>query len=137
LEPTLVQRGFWRKVSGTDDTHEIYIRTRDAKLMCSGVKSPDVLGDRLQINSFFNIALNASQALSQGWVPGNCIGKMGTHYAFDLAAPGRNTFNASTLVPVLPMYDAQRHTVNAILFNVPHYEWVRTYDITFPLLLSR
>jgi hypothetical protein len=124
VEPLLVQRGFWRKVRGTDNAHEISIRTRDPKYMCSGVKSTDVLGDRLEINSFFNIALNASQAVSQGWVPGNCIGQMGIHYAFDLAAPGRNTFNASTLVPVMPMYDAQRQTINAILFNIPHYEWV-------------
>ena len=125
LEPNLVQRGFWRKVSGTVEDYEIYIRTRDPKYMCSGAKSLDVLGDRLEINSFFSIPLNASQAAKEGWVPGNCIGEMGVHHAYDLAAFGRNTWNASTLVPVMPMYDAQRTTINAILFNVPHFEWVR------------
>ena len=42
---------------------------------------------------------------------------MGTHYAFDLAAPGNQTWNAATQLPILPMYDAKRHTINAILFN--------------------
>lgn len=42
---------------------------------------------------------------------------MGIHHAYDLAAPGKQTWNPTTLVPVMPMYDAKRTTINAILFN--------------------
>jgi hypothetical protein len=125
VSQNLIDRGFWRRVAGTSDTYEIYLRTRDPKYICSGAKSLDIIGDRLEINSFFPIPLNQSDAVKQGWAPGNCIGRMGIHHSFDLAAAGRNTWNASTLVPVQPMYDAERHTINAILFNVPHAEWVR------------
>lgn len=127
IEQNLVNHGFWRRVAGQSDTYDIYIRTRDAKFMCSGAKSLDVIGDRLEINSFFTVPLNQSVAVKQGWAPGNCIGRMGIHHSFDLAAFGGNSWNASTLVPVQPMYDAQRHTINAILFNMPHAEYVRLY----------
>ncbi|ELR15098.1 uncharacterized protein ACA1_215700 [Acanthamoeba castellanii str. Neff] len=123
IEQNLVNHGFWRRVAGQSDTYDIYIRTRDAKFMCSGAKSLDVIGDRLEINSFFTVPLNQSVAVKQGWAPGNCIGRMGIHHSFDLAAFGGNSWNASTLVPVQPMYDAQRHTINAILFNMPHAEY--------------
>jgi hypothetical protein len=126
IERNLVDQGFWRPVEGESaHTYEIYIRTRDPKYICSGVKSGDLIGDRLEINSFFPIPLNQSAAVKQGWVPGNCIGRMGIHHAFDLAAFGRNTWNASTLVPVMPMYDAELRTITAILFNIPHLELVR------------
>lgn len=108
-----------------DGRYETFIRTRDAKYLCSGTKSPDVLGDRLEVRGFFNVPLNITEALKQGWSSGNCISKMGIHFSYDLAAPGKNTWNASTLVPVQPMYDAQRTTINAVLFNIPDVEWVR------------
>lgn len=123
VAPYLVQRGFWRKVGSNQ--YDVFIRTRDAKVMCSGEKTPDMLGDRLEINGFFNIPLNTSDAVKQGWFPGNCINKMGIHYSYDLAAPGSISWNASTLLPVQPMYDAKRATINAVLFNIPHWEYVR------------
>jgi len=121
VEKFLVDRGFWRHVHG--DSYENFIRTRDASLMCSGAVSPYPIGDRLEIGGVFNIPLNDSEAVKQGWIPGNCIGGMGVHYAYDLAAFGKNTWNVSTLLPMMPMYDIHRHTINAVLFNVPHWEY--------------
>ncbi len=106
--------------------YDIYILTRDPSLLCSGAKDPSgaVVGDRLNINGKFPIPLTMPLAQGAGWVMGNCIPQMGIHHAFDLAAPGKQTWNASTLVPVLPMYDAKTQRINSILFNVWNLQWV-------------
>jgi len=102
----------------TTDGYDVFLNTRDPNSVCSGQTYSQVLGDRLLLNNFFPIPLNMSGAQASGWVMGNCIGRMGMHHAYDLSSPGSQTWNASTQVPILPMYDAKRHTINAILFNV-------------------
>lgn len=115
----LIDAGFWRYVS--DEVYDIIISTRDTSLMCSGDTDPynPYLGDRLMINQQFEIPLTMSDAENAGWVMGNCITKMGIHHAYDLNAPGSQTWNVSSLVPVLPMYNADTQAVSAVLFWMP------------------
>jgi len=112
----LVKNNMMIQVS--NNVYDIFLTTRDPSSVCSGQTYSQVLGDRLLLNGFFPIPLNMSGAEASGWVMGNCIGRMGIHHAYDLAAPGNQTWNPSSLVPIMPMYDAQRHTINAVLFNV-------------------
>jgi len=111
---------FWRPAAGFSTLYDVSIRTRDTSLMCSGATAPERLGDRLVISaSNMSIPLTMPDAEQHGWVMGNCIGQMGIHHAFDLNAPGSQTWNASSLVPVLPMFNTHTHAVSAVLFATP------------------
>lgn len=124
----------------SDGVYDVFLTTRDPNTVCTSQTYSQVLGDRLLLNSFFPVPLNMSGAEQAGWVShfktidersgltrslslslfqvmGNCIGRMGIHHAYDLASPGNQTWNWQTQVPILPMYDAVRHSINAILFN--------------------
>jgi len=127
----------------SNGVYDIFLTTRDPASICSNNQYSETVGDQIHINGFFPVPLNDSFAIKAGWVrvlaktssfrffstanvtpppppkqvPGNCINRMGAHYAYDLAAPGNQTWNAASQLPILPMYDAKRHTINAILFN--------------------
>jgi len=116
MSQALQQAGMITEVS--DGVYDIFMLTRDPATICSGATYPQQIGDRLLLGGFFPIPLNMSGAEASGWVMGNCIGRMGIHHAYDIADPGNQTWNASTQAPVLPMYDAKRHTINAVLINV-------------------
>ncbi len=118
---------FWRYVS--DSVYDIAVMTRNTSMMCSDNIDYDnpVLGDQLSINNQFSIPLTMSDAESNGWVMGNCISKMGIHHAYDLLQPGGQTWNSSSLVPVLPMYSPETGGVNAVLFAFPHLEMIEIF----------
>jgi len=121
---------FWVPVPG-EKAHEILISTRNTSIMCSGHYDSrnGALGDRLWINQRFHIPDTARLAKSAGWVPGNCINQMGTHYAYDLNKPGYQTWNVSSLVPVMPMYNVATERISAVLFWSPHLE---RYEVLGP-----
>jgi len=94
---------------------DLILQTRDPASICSGATDSNVLGDRLWVNGNFNIPLSASEAQNVGFVEGNCIPKMGIHHAFDLNKPFDQTWNYTSLLPVLPMYSASSGAITAIL----------------------
>jgi len=119
---------FWRPVQGQSNQYDIGIIFRSNDLLCSGMKSAEVLGDRLFINGITPIPLDSKSATQQGWTEGACINEMGTHYSYDLAGSGgRMTWNSSTLLPVMPMYGVNDYQVKAILIATP--SWQYTYPI--------
>jgi hypothetical protein len=122
----LAQNGWW--IPTDDNGWQISVMFRSSDELCSSNLSPAILGYQPHIPnaeaSAMQIALNATAAESEGWVRGNCITKMGIHHAFDLASPGQLTWNASTLLPVLPMYDNTAGTLTAVLFAFPKVEKV-------------
>jgi hypothetical protein len=130
-DPNLIKKGFWKPVNVNGETvYDIAIALRDPSLVCSGRSDPNnVLGDRLKIAGFFNIPLNMLEAEHSGWAMGNCIKQMGIHHAYDLNHPGTNTWNASSLVPVLPMYNSITKAVSAILFWMPDIERVEPFGM--------
>jgi len=98
-----------------DGSYDLIVQTRDASMICSGDTDGNQLGDRVLINGEVNIPLAMTAAQSAGWVEGNCIPKMGIHHAFDLNAPFDQTWNYTSLVPVLPMYSASTGAITAVL----------------------
>eukprot|EP01087_Luapelamoeba_hula_P008244 TRINITY_DN2054_c0_g1_i1.p1 TRINITY_DN2054_c0_g1~~TRINITY_DN2054_c0_g1_i1.p1 ORF type:complete len:284 (+),score=33.82 TRINITY_DN2054_c0_g1_i1:47-898(+) len=121
--PGLVPK-FWVPTTDSDGNSawDINVSLRNSSIMCSGAVDHNngPLGDQISINQFFPIPLTAPVARAAGWVSGNCIPYMGIHHAFDLNKPGSQTWNVSSLVPLLPMYNVQTLRVSAVLIWEPH-----------------
>jgi len=131
---------FWKPVEGEDDAYDLFIIFRN-NLCSTSNTSSSPLGDFASINGNFSIPLWANQATAAGWYPGNCIKRMGAHYWYDLASPGSMTWNADTMVPVLPMYltsGPQSGYLHAILVATPQLQWMEPigeYEGPFPNFL--
>jgi len=120
--PASLVPNFWVPATDDDDAYDINVIFRNSSIICSGQfddQNP-VLGDQVSINNQFNIPLNSTDAKNAGWVMGNCIPEMGIHYAYDLNAPGSQTWNVSSLVPTLPMYNPEDGYINAVLVSIPN-----------------
>jgi len=137
-------QSYWERprLSGCSDgaCYDLPVFFRDPSVACSAARQELPLGDRLVVGGGrpMSIPLTGSEAAQKGWVRGNCIPGMGTHYAFDVAAPGRQTWNSSTLFPILPMYDKDVGSINAVLINAPNLNmvWpVGTWEGPFPNML--
>jgi len=111
----LIDQGYWMMTDQDDESYDLILQTRDPSMICSGATDSNQLGDRLVINGQMEIPLAMPAAQSAGWVEGNCIPKMGIHHAYDLNFPGSQSWNASSLVPVLPMYSPQSGKITAVL----------------------
>lgn len=111
----LIDEGYWIPSEADDGSYDIVVQTRDPGMICSGKTDSNVLGDRLVVNGIMNIPLTMPTAQAAGWVEGNCIPKMGIHHAYDLNYPNSQSWNSSSLVPVLPMYSPQTGAVTAVL----------------------
>jgi len=112
----LIQQGYWMATNVGDGSYDLILTTRDPATICTGATdTANVVGDRLLINGQMSIPLVMSAAQQAGWVEGNCINKMGVHHAYDLNAPSQQTWNASSLVPVLPMYNPVSGHITAVL----------------------
>lgn len=114
---------FWIPVKGSANMYDIFITFRED--MC-GDESEPVLGDRLLINGEFPIPVQESEAKATGWFRGNCIKRMGTHWSYDLSSPGHMTWNASSMVPVMPMY-LGNGKIHAILFASPDAQRIEPF----------
>lgn len=124
--PMLIDAGYWRPAG--DGAYDILFTTRDSSLVCSNNTAPELIGDRLNIwGNVQSIALTMADAEAQGWVYGDCIPKMGIHHAYDLNAPGNQTWNWQSLVPAQPMYDAVTQNLNAVLVNMPDAQLVEPF----------
>jgi len=68
----------------------------------------ELIGTQVSVNQGFldlQLPLIESQAQEEEWTAGSCIGKMGTHWSYDLADAPYMEWNASTLLPVVTMYN--------------------------------
>lgn len=108
--------------AGEAQCFDLVVMFRDASKTCLRTTFAETLGDRVVVGSAKKVSLplTGSAAQATGWVQGNCISSMGTHYNYDLSAPGRQTWNSSTLFYVTPMYDHDTGPINAILVSTPH-----------------
>jgi len=114
---------FWVPVDGYSNTYDISLIFRNSSVLCSGdVIKNEVLGSHISINNKIPIPENSLLATAVGWVEGNCISRMGIHYAYDLNAPGKMSWNSSSLVPVMPMYGPIDRQLKAILINTPTWQ---------------
>jgi len=123
-----VNRPFWDAPStlgdcaGEPQCYDLVVMFREASKSCVRTNFAETLGDRVVVGTSqkMTLPLTGTDAKSKGWVQGNCIPSMGTHYNLDLKAPGRQTWNSSTLFYVTPMYDHDTGSINAILVSSPH-----------------
>jgi len=136
----MLSPAFWKPVDGQDGAYDLFVLFRN-HLCTTGNTSSSVLGDFVSINGNFTIPLWLSQAASMGFYPGNCIKKMGSHQWYDLASPGSMTWDANTMLPILPMYlnsGPQAGFLHAILIATPRLQWVEPigdYEGPFPSFL--
>jgi len=113
---------FWLPVSGQSNQFDIFVTFREN--MCSTSWQSEPLGTVVRVNGQFDVPLNSSAAQDAGWYAGNCIGKMGTHWAYDLSV-GNNqmTWDANTMMPIMPMYLSHDYgEIHAVLIAVPAIE---------------
>jgi len=101
----------------------VTFRTSDN--MCdSEYKYQEPLGTQVVLNQgsqpTFTMPLNEEDATSAQMTKGGCIATMGTHWALDLATAPNMSWNASNLLPVMPMYFQDE--ISAILFNTPNIQ---------------
>jgi len=116
----------WMPVAGQSDLYEIALMFRDPSMLCSGRTDNHVLGTYISINNWFPIPEDRDTATAKGWTQGDCIGEMGIHYSYDLAfGNGTMSWNASNLLPIVPMYGVQDKQIKAILIAVT--SWQDTY----------
>jgi len=114
--PQYLIPNFWVPVQGKANVYDIAVIFRSSNITCSGQTSPYIMGDRILVNGMFNIPLTSVAAKSAGWVEGACIPWMGTHWAYDLSTKGSPmTWNASTLMPIMPMYGPEDTQIKAVL----------------------
>jgi len=111
----LIEQGYWMPTDVDEESYDLILQTRDSSMICSGDTDSNLLGDRLVINGIMDIPLSMPSAQLAGWVEGNCIPKMGIHHAYDLNFPSSQSWNASSLVPVMPMYSPQTGAITAVL----------------------
>jgi len=106
---------------------------RDPKAVCGNSSEafaatmPDTgnsiasIGDRLLVGSkLFPVPINSTLAKKAGWSEGNCIPHMGIHYSYVFGGSPQGPWNASSLFPLLPMYDPISGHINAVLIGNPH-----------------
>jgi len=123
----LVAQGYWMATGLGDGSYDVIMQTRDPSMICSGTSDNNKLGDRLVINGHMSIPVTKPLAQSAGWVEGNCIPKMGIHHAYDLNHPSSQTWNSSSLVPILPMYSATTGRVTAVLIASPDAQRIEPF----------
>jgi len=83
------------------------------------------LGTQLVINQGslnYEIPLNDSYAAEMQWTgPGGCIGKMGTHWSYDLATAPNMEWNVSTFLPLVTMYN--NGALSAFFLTTPSLQY--------------
>jgi len=122
-------------VSGLTNVYDLIISFRDQSLMCSGKTSPYVLGDRLVINNYYRLPETGRAAVGLDWNEGACIPRMGIHYSYDLHTNGAMSWNASALLPVMPMYGVNDDQIKAVLIATPtwqYFEPIGEFEGPFP-----
>eukprot|EP01013_Petalomonas_cantuscygni_P019060 TRINITY_DN366_c0_g1_i1.p1 TRINITY_DN366_c0_g1~~TRINITY_DN366_c0_g1_i1.p1 ORF type:complete len:291 (+),score=23.32 TRINITY_DN366_c0_g1_i1:90-962(+) len=126
LPSYLTSRRFW--LSADDGMHFLSLGFRDPTTVCSNetpaLGTPPAsgsfsLGDRVVLNPqsiAMEIPLTDTAAAAAGYFKGSCFNTMGTHWFRDLAAaPGTMSWNATTVLPITPMY--HNGAINAVLVN--------------------
>lgn len=94
------------------------ISTRNVSSVCTQQRFDAPIGDRLSINGNFEVPVTQSAAEDAGWLPGNCIPRMGTHHSYNLNPS--DPFAVESMVPVIPMYNPADGKVAAVLFEWPY-----------------
>jgi len=120
-------QGYWESprfgICEKDGCMDLFMLFRDPSSVCDSSKVyREAGGDRLVVGGSrtVKIPIVGTDAQNSGWYLGNCIPGMGTHWALNAVKAGGSTFNASTLFPIMPMYDSDTGHINAILVNSPH-----------------
>jgi len=121
LPLNLIDKGFWKPVGQTNDTHTISVTFRDAANQCaSGTPSPLPLGDRLIVNADtikWPLPVTETDAAKGNWTKGSCFQGMGHHYFYDLATAPKMSWEAANLLPVVTMF--HEGEFQAIFFSSP------------------
>jgi len=118
---------WWMPVSGLTDVYDLIISFRDQSYMCSGKMSSLVLGDRLVINNYYRMPETGRAASGLNWNAGACIPEMGIHYSYDVSTNGPMSWNASTLLPVMPMFGVNDDQIKAVLIATPTFQTVEPF----------
>jgi hypothetical protein len=92
--------------------------------MCSAKGGIESVGDRVVINQDtirVGLPLTAQSARDGKWTPGSCMAKMGQHHFFDLQTAPLQSWNESSLLPIVPMYYPadSTGTLRAFFFTSP------------------
>jgi WAS/WASL-interacting protein len=111
-------RGYYTTIG--QEQYRIKVATRSAQSNLCSISTPfsDTIGDRIIINPDGinqRIPANEDEATAKQWTSGACIDGMGRHWEYDLVTAPYISYNASNLLPVVPMYDNSGN-LNAIFF---------------------
>jgi hypothetical protein len=103
------------------DVFAITLGTRASSSLCDPETAfPESIGTTLIINPDDlgqPVPLNHSAARDAGFHRGSCFNGMGWHWMKDLsAAPGEMSWQARSLMPVVPMYNPVDGVINAVFF---------------------
>jgi hypothetical protein len=135
LGPQVMGEGkFWLPAPNTSKSaavYDLFVLFRASEMLCSGKTDSRPLGDRVSINGNFTVPLDNATAAAKGFYPGNCIKKMGTHWWYDLETHPRMSWNAQTLLPVLPMYlnapGPHQGKIHAVLVATPNAQRIEPF----------
>jgi len=86
----------------------------------SGYTYQEELGTQVVINQGgvnFAIPLTENDATNAKFTKGSCIGKMGTHWSYDLQTAPEMSWEEENLMPVVPMYS--NGDISAFFFTTP------------------
>lgn len=114
LQQELIDRGLFEPMGM--DHHMISVTFRAGDLCSGDCGSDDAapVGRQLLLNNHLvespesrvlSLPLNQTQAEGQGWVRGSCFNGMGNHYFKDLEFSGKMSWVASSMLPVVVMYN--------------------------------
>jgi len=113
---------YW--IPQNDGTFMMMVGFRDYSVdLCSDYQFEEILGTQLVINPQgiqMSLPLNDSSAQEEDWTAGGCITKMGTHWSYDLATAPNMSWNVSTLLPVVTMYN--NGALSAFFFETSHVQ---------------
>jgi len=102
--------------NGLCDTHKVY---------------SELIGTQVAVNQDslnLPLPLTDTEAKAENWTDGSCIYEMGTHWSYDLATAPNMQWNASTLLPVVTMYNdgnlsAFFFTTSNVQYSEPFGPW--------------
>jgi len=115
-----------------DGSYMITISTRssDENLCDDGNVSNSPLGTVVIINQGgLNraIPLTSADASQELYTRGSCIGGMGRHWSYDLAAAPNMTWKVENYMPVTPMYSESTGNIAGIFIETNNLQWVEPF----------
>jgi len=117
---------YWVPDSNGNAFMSVSFRDPSAGVCTPNNPLPETLGTQVVINQGavnFALPLNNQAAAQAQWTAGGCIGKMGTHWSYDLKTAPIMSWVPSNLLPVVAMYNNDTGDLSAFFFTTPNLQY--------------